>query len=294
MQVVYGDVLFLINFCMDLICLYIAGRVASVRISAVSLLIASALGGVYGVVSVFMPGLAVLSAVIGFGVSLLMCFVCFGGRCGRRSFVRAVAVMYVSSILLGGLVTFVYGLLGRVLPELIRAIGEDPGGEKRTLLFIGVAAVCALLTLVGRRLLSFGTRLKRIRVHVTVERRVGSFTALVDSGNLLCDPITGRKVIVAGISRMSGVIPDEVIRAVSSGDVTALERLSYRSMKRVRLIPSVSVGSGRLLVGYLPDRIEIEGERGERYAVDAMLAFDGDSAADFGGCEAIVPSSLVA
>lgn len=296
MQVVYGDVLFFINFCMDLISLYLAGKVMSVRTPPLGLVTASALGGIYGVASVFLPGAPILSVLIGIAMSFLMCFVCYGGKCGRKNFPKTVAVMYAFSLLLGGLITFAYNFLGSVLPRLLALTDHDPGGGRKTLLFLAVSAVCATLTLLARRLLSFRTQLKSIRVYVNVEGRSGSFDALVDSGNLLTDPISGRKVIVAGLSHLAGVLPEEVAGVIKTRDVNLLDRLSYRNIKRVRIIPSRSVGQGRLLIGFIPDRIEIQPDqnKSERYTVDAILAFDGDTAADFGGYAAIVPSSLVA
>ena len=296
MQVVYGDVLFFVNFCMDLISLYLAGRVVSVRTPSLGLIAASTLGGIYGVVSVFFPGKAIVSVAIGVAMSFLMCFVCYGGRCGRKNFFKTVALMYAFSLLLGGLITFAYNFMGSVFPRLLELVGRDPGGSRKSLLFLGVAALCGAITLLTRRLLSFRTQLECIRVHVTLDRRSSSFDALVDSGNLLTDPISGRKVIVAGLDRLVGVLPEEVVRVIKARDVNSLAELSYRNMKRVRIIPSRSVGEGRLLVGVLPDRIEIQSDvnKSERYTVDAILAFDGDTVADFGGYSAIVPSSLVA
>lgn len=296
MQVVYGDVLFFVNFCMDLISLYLAGKVVSVRTPSLGLILASALGGIYGVISVFFPGNALVSVMIGVAMSFLMCFVCYGGRCGRKNFFKAVVVMYAFSLLLGGLITFAYNFMGRVFPRLLEIVGRDSSGSRKTLFFLGIAAICGVLTIVARRMLAFRTQLKSIKVCVTVEGRQGSFDALVDSGNLLTDPISGKKVIVAGLSRLVGVIPEEVVQVIKTRDVSELERLNYRNMKRVRIIPSRSVGNGRLLVGFIPDRIEIQPDinKNERYTVDAILAFDGDVAADFGGYSAIVPSSLVA
>ena len=47
MEYIYGDVLFVINFCMDFLSLYISGKLMHMKMSRLRLIIAATAGGIY-------------------------------------------------------------------------------------------------------------------------------------------------------------------------------------------------------------------------------------------------------
>ena len=57
MQIVYIDVLFIINFCMDFLSLYISGAFLHLKQSQKQLLFSALLGGCYAVFSVVFEGI---------------------------------------------------------------------------------------------------------------------------------------------------------------------------------------------------------------------------------------------
>ena len=94
MQVVYVDVLFFINFCMDLLALRCAGAILHLPAGRFRLSLASAIGGGYAVASALYPGGAVLSAAIGIGVAGLLCYVAYGGLCKRGRLLAVFALFF--------------------------------------------------------------------------------------------------------------------------------------------------------------------------------------------------------
>ena len=72
-QIVYADLLFLVNFSMDLLCFFVTGRLLHKDTRMWRMIVASALGGVYSVAVLFLP-LGTLTAVL---LDLLFCaFMC--------------------------------------------------------------------------------------------------------------------------------------------------------------------------------------------------------------------------
>ena len=71
MTVVYIDVLFLINFCMDFLALILSGSVMHLEVRRGYLTAAAALGGVYAVLAALFPGNAAVGAVIGIASALI-------------------------------------------------------------------------------------------------------------------------------------------------------------------------------------------------------------------------------
>ena len=80
MQTLYADILFLINFSMDFLTLYVTAAILRRKTSVARLSVASAIGGLYGVASVFMQGILILNIFINLAVSYLMCVIVFSKR----------------------------------------------------------------------------------------------------------------------------------------------------------------------------------------------------------------------
>ncbi|MBR2951349.1 MAG: sigma-E processing peptidase SpoIIGA, partial [Clostridia bacterium] len=87
MRVLYLDILFLVNFCMDYMALYIAGGLCERARSALRLLAASLLGAVYAMAAVLLTGNQAIQHVIGICVALLLVALAYG-RSSRRDFMR--------------------------------------------------------------------------------------------------------------------------------------------------------------------------------------------------------------
>ena len=77
-QIIYGDILFLVNFSMDFLALYITAKLMKLKFKLSRGLISASLGSTYGVISVCIPIEIVASFIITAGVGLAMCFILNG------------------------------------------------------------------------------------------------------------------------------------------------------------------------------------------------------------------------
>lgn len=289
MRVLYLDILFLVNFCMDYMALYIAGGLCERARSALRLLAASLLGAVYAMAAVLLTGNQAIQHVIGICVALLLVALAYG-RSSRRDFMRVFITFYAVSLLLGALVTVGYTALNRyITPEGIT------GGEKRPVLFFAIAAAGGVLIRLAGKWLSRENTVKNKRVTVKLGRKSVSFSALLDSGNLLTDPLSGRRVIVVGASVLGDFLPYE-IRRMLAADPPDPSHLPPSLARRIRLIPVHTLGEVRLLVGLLPDEITVCDEDGGKRPtrVDAIIAIDTGKGQNYGGYDAVMPTGLAA
>lgn len=76
-QIVYVDVLFLINFSMDYLVLYITAALLYLPKNAKRLLLSSLLGAIYEICIVVWPGHFLITFLTSVGVSILLCAVAF-------------------------------------------------------------------------------------------------------------------------------------------------------------------------------------------------------------------------
>lgn len=104
---------------------------------------------------------------------------------------------------------------------------------------------------------------------------------LVDSGNLLCEPLGGHPVLLAKPEALENLFGDKKIE-FDAGNISAL---GTDLARRVRFVPAKGVGGEKLLVGFIPDRLTVDG-----IGRDGVVAAEKN---DYGGCDGIVPSVLV-
>lgn len=238
MTVIYVDTLFLLNATVDYLLLLAAARLAGEPLRRLRFALGAVLGGGYAV-AIFLPGLSFLShPLCRVASALLMMVLAYGGS--RRLLRQGILFVALTCAFGGGVVAI--GLMGGTGLSLGSGIFYSPMDFKMVLLS---AAVCYLvITLVFRRLgRHTGGELARARLRIG-ERSV-ELTALVDTGNTLTDPATGRPVMVAEGEKVAALFP---AGQAPSGEelrrpVDALERLGRQGWQgRCRLLPYRAVG----------------------------------------------------
>lgn len=271
----YADVLFLVNFTMDFLTLYIAASLTRRRVKTLRLTISSVIGALYGVASCFMSGTVLFKIVINIAVSYLMCLLAF-----EKRILPAMAVFYTSGCLLGGILTALFsfadgtGLTSSILDQgSTNAFSEIPLGWAAV-----VAVAAAFAAIAGGRITK--KRNETFDVSIRIINSVGSFDfdGICDSGNLLADPINGYPVIILEKQSFLSTLRDEDRDFFDNNGTRPPEGVA------VRIIPSDTVNGHGVLYGYLPESVSINGV--EKTAVIAM------GSTSFDGRSALVPMSL--
>ena len=281
MTVIYIDTLFLLNALVDYLLLLAAARLAGEPLRRWRFALGAALGGGYAV-AIFLPGLGFLAhPLCRVASAALMLLIAYGGS--RRLLRQGVLFIALTCAFGGGVVAI--GLLGGTGLSLGNGVFYSALDLKVVLLS---AAVCyGVLTLVFQRLArhsAAGGELVRARLRLG-ERTV-EFTALVDTGNTLTDPVSGRPVMVAEGERAAPLFPEE--RRPGPADLrdptSGLERLGTGKI-RFRLLPYRSVGVERgLLLAVRVDSLELDGQgRGP-----VLVALSPTPVSDGGGYQALI------
>ena len=141
---VYADILFLINFSMDYLCIYITAKVLHKKIGFLRSLIAAAFGGIYSVISLFFYVTPVIAFILDCAVCAVICAIAFA--CGKKKLTSLCVptFLYVGiSMMTGGCMTAIFNLLNKLeLP--LDLIGED---SVSTYLFAILAAIAGVISL---------------------------------------------------------------------------------------------------------------------------------------------------
>lgn len=283
MTVIYIDTLFLLNALVDYLLLLAAARLAGEPLRRWRFALGAALGGGYAV-AIFLPGMSFLAhPVCRIASAALMLVVSYGGS--RRLLRQGLLFIALTCAFGGGVVAI--GLLGGTGLALGNGVFYSALDLKVVLLS---AAVCyGVITLVFRRLARHSARDgELVPVKLRLNDRSITFTALVDTGNTLTDPVSGRSVMVAEGERAGPLFPKE--HRPGPEDLTdpaaAMTRLGTGEWRgRFRLLPYRSVGVERgLLLAVRLDGLELNGQgRGP-----ALVALSPTPVSDGGGYQALI------
>ena len=257
LTVIYVDTLFLLNLTLDYLLLRLAARICGQYIPLWRLGLGALLGAVYAV-CVFLPGGEPLSLPpMKLGAGVFMALAAFGGR--RRLF-RLTGVFFACACALGGGLLLL-ALLGQGGLSYGRGVPVTGLDLKRLLL--SAAGIYLALTVTLRCLGRF-SRLRGEIVPVTLflsGRRV-RLDAMVDTGNVLSDPFSDARVLVAEWEAVRPLLPGRAERCLPEEPAACADRLgALLGPERVRLLPYRSVGvSSGLLAALRVDRAEVEGK----------------------------------
>ena len=282
-ETVYVDLLFLINFSMDFLCFYITAKILSEKLSLPRALIASVLGGIYSDIVLFVDVRRILALVIDITVCVMICVIAFYKRKKMRQMPMHVLVYLAVSMALGGFMTAIFNLLNRAdIP-----MSESHGGGISLASFALLAGVSAAITLIGGRFFKGKSTQRISEVRININGRYKTLQGMADSGNLLCEPISGCPCIVCDANALREILPKGVYEAA----ISTIDKLDVSDCKGIRLVPAKTASGGRMLVAIRPKEIIICTEKGEK-EVDAYVAL-GDVGRGADGCDALVPTTLV-
>jgi len=283
MTVIYGDTLFLLNAIMDYLLLLSSARVAGEPVHRGRLALGAALGGAYSV-AVFMPGGAfLLHPVCKLASAVLMVLAGLGGS---RRLLRQTIIFFALACGFGGGVLAIT-LLGGGGFGLGRGVVYS--GMDLKIVLLSAAGCYAAMTVVFRRMgRHSAAKGELVSVRMTLLGRSVSVLALVDTGNTLTDPVSGRGVIVAEGACLGGIFPPGCGpgQADLTGPAAALARLSCGQLRgRFRLLPyrAVGVECGLLLAVRLDEAVI-----GGRKTGQTLVALSPTPVSDAGGYRALV------
>lgn len=258
--VLYADVLFIVNFSMDYVTLYLTSSLLHLKRRMWRMLLASSLGALGGVLCAVYIRSPLFTSIFGVLLCAAMTYAAYGSA-PLFPFFRRTAAVWGSGAFIGGVVT------------AAASCGRGISGILPGVIVGGITAAVALSRFTG------GGAPKSAEIEISLCGRSLKLTAMTDSGNLLKEPISGRPVVLLSDSAASRLVGTSALEA-------AEEKLSPEFERRFRLIPYRTVEGAGMLRGFMPDRIAVEGSE-----CDAVFAVE--RGGSYGGYEALVPAVLV-
>lgn len=259
--ILYIDRLFFLNFCMNLFALSLMRISLRRTVTRFRMILSAGVGAAGYIAVLFLPPFSYwIKVVIGFtSISIFMVFIMYPKN-GFSFLVKALTNLYGFTFLLGGVLLFLkrYG---------------NPGGDSYWLQVLLPASVTYLL--VCFYLKKRHEAVKECKVTLLCEEKQLMLKALVDSGNMLVEPISGKPVSIV--------------------EANSLSRAGIRVQEeKCRVIPYHSVGKKNgILMGYEFPEMVVHMEDEDRNIEKVIIAVSEDKLFRGGKYEMILHPKLL-
>lgn len=258
-MVIYAEYLFLENAVTGGIILLLTGKITGLRCKIGFLLFGGTLCGIYSFIlfwDTLNPILALLSKL---GFSAAVVCIVFRPKKFRR-FARILLVFYLVSFAMGGITIGMMYFLG------ITGVTQNSSIYLGALGYLYVLLGCAMTYFLFHFFADFikGRMIKErtyADVEIAMEGKTVTMKGMVDTGNFLTDPLTGKPVMIISAVAAKQFVSDEIVEEAVNGRKTQLlseALMNSNYANRIRMIPFQSIGEERgYLVGIRPDSIRI-------------------------------------
>lgn len=266
---VYIDIIFLENLFMNCIILFATAVILKTPIKIIRTIISSAIGSIYAII-IYVSNLQIYSNFfLKVALSVVIVYVAYKPA-KIKVFFKSLMIFYLTSFTFGG-VTF--ALIYFVRPQDI--LFENG-------VLIGVSPIKIIITggILGFIIITIS--FKNIKGRLTRNDMICDITilqnnkkvvtkAMIDTGNLLTEPITKLPVIVVEKEKLIDIFPKNIMENtmnfINGENVEMGEYLS-----RIRIIPFKSLGKENgLLIGVKVDGVVINYQNNDNFIKDVIV-----------------------
>ena len=236
---VYADEIFIQNFASAYALLYICSKILNVKVCAKRLFFASCAGA----------AIALISFIYGINLVIFSGFVLFVSAYGIKKgvFLQNIVIFSVIKILSGFFCAFICSQLSLgVVKNGITYLETD-----FTVMIISLIVSYPLIILM-MKIFRLKVKKKLCQIKITKNKNSVEGTAIFDSGNLLTEPYSGYKVIVADKSLINRLFPDGIDNI-----------LNEPTRNKIRFVPFNTISGTGVIEAFLPDAVFIDGEKHE-------------------------------
>ncbi len=259
---IWGDILFLIDFSMDYLCLFFTAKVFRIPVKLIKLSIAAAVCAGMGVWSAMFPlqkGIWLFTVLM----SGLCCYIIIPGQSFRLiDILKMICVFLLAEAAAGGFLMSVYQLLNRHFRSSDISITSTSRVSLFGALIVGLAIFFSCIYRIFDKNLRKGqsSAAKDCKLTIVWDHDKIQLPCFFDSGNFAKEPISGLPIII---------LPLKIAEYLHISE----QALSNGKIPRSRIIPIKTITANTLLWGIHPKHLYLHTDNGKCKEIDAYLVF---------------------
>ncbi len=283
-QSVYIDVLFFVNFTVDILIFLSVSVIMQRREKWWKYAVAAAMGAMYSCMVFFSD---IGPAITNLGAILLYCLICrfvFLYK-SKKMFFRAVVVTVLCAAFYGGLIFMLY---------LFTGIGSVMTFNNGALYIDIPVFVMLIFCFIAYGVLWFVSKIlanrspKNCIVDTIIEfnGQQLKLKGFIDTGNKLSDPTSGLPVIISTLNKMEFVFPNNLKEFFICGNI---DNLSPYWKKRIRAVPCSTINGQGLVYAVKCEELYIQGQR----LGECLIAVINKNLTETDEYDALIPSCIM-
>lgn len=257
---IYVDIVFLENILFNYIILLATAIISKSKINSLRLLIASSIGGVYAILNYIVD----ISTVLNIFIKVLMSYFIIKISFDSKKFkviLRQIMFFYLVSFTFGG-VSFM--LLFFINPQnLIIEENHFVGTYPLKVTLYGITIGFLIISIVSKIIKNRMTKKAMLcDLEIFYKGNVKKIKTMIDTGNLLKEPITQTDVIIVEKTSLENIVESEILENIDNIlNGKWIDNNENIHDYHFKLIPFMSLGNDNgLLIGFKPDYIKIYDE----------------------------------
>lgn len=253
----YLDIILLENIVMNYIIILTTAMICKIEIKQGRIILSSILGAIYAIILYLINLKVYNSQITKILLSICMVYIAFRPK-NIKTILKQLVIFYLTSFCFGGAA---YYLLYGINPDLIKSVNGILVGTYPVKIAILGGILGFFILNISFRLIKNKLTKKDMIYQVAIfyqDKRV-ELKVMLDTGNLLTEPITNTPVLIVEATKLEEMIPPSILKNIEQilfND--SFEELDEEIRRRCSIIPFSSIGKNNgVMVGFRPDYIKI-------------------------------------
>lgn len=293
---IYIDVVLFENLIMNTIILIATGIILKQKIKWLRIIPAGTLGAIYSIMTYISVLQIYSNMVLKIILSIIIIYIAYNPQTVKQLW-KSILIFYLTSFVFGGAA---FALIYIVKPQDILMknglfLGTYP---LKTVILAAIVAFIILITAFTIVKSKFNKKDMFCEIGVELNNKLIETKAMIDTGNLLKEPITNTPVIILEHTLLYDCMPKEILNnldKILGGDFEAIsEEIKQEYISRLKLIPFSSLGKQNgMLVGIKADKIKIVQEEQENEYENIIIGIYNKSLTKRGEYRALIGLELL-
>ncbi len=258
---IYIDLIFFENIIMNSIIIYATSLIVKSKVKIIRLILSATIGAIYSI-ALYITNMKIYTSIFSkFVLSIIMMYVAFKPQKVKK-LCKQTIIFYLTSFIFGGVALY---LIYYLKPEEILIKNGMYVGEYVLKVIILGAIFACIIVKISINLIKSKIKCSYCKITIKLNEKEITTQAMIDTGNLVKEPITNAPVVIVESSLLEGIIPREILKNLDNilcGNLSNIsQELQDIYISKLRCIPFSSIGKENgMLVGIKASEIIVENE----------------------------------
>lgn len=293
---IYIDVVLIENLLMNYIILLATGIIIKTKIRHIRLIAASLIGAIYTIITYIITIKIYSNFFFKILLSIIIIYIAFNPQNVKQMW-KQLVIFYLTSFVFGGAA---FALIYIIRPqEILMRNGLFLGTYPLKTVMLS-AIVAFLIILITFKIVKNKISKKDMfrQINIVIEGREITVKSMLDTGNMLREPITGKPVIVIEHTCLYDLLPKQIlnnIEQILEGNFENIpDDIKNKYITKLKFIPFASLGKQNgMLLGIQPNYIEILDEGSIEKIEDVIIGIYNKSLTKDGNYRALMGIEII-